>query len=116
MDWHVIPRGDSFGIRRAGSGRTAATFPRRHAAIKEAIANAAQTDGRVYIHNAAGEVLMIIPTPEKVCASVHIYDAPDMTAKGRRQIAAWLRKHAAWLEKEGSNYSKRFRGRYFCAA
>lgn len=114
MDWHVIPHGNCFGIRKAGAGRTAATFPRRHAAIKEAIANAAQTDGKVYIHNAAGEVVMTVPQPEIVAASVYICDAAKMTAKGRRQVAMWLQKHADWLVKEGANYSKRFRGRYYC--
>jgi hypothetical protein len=47
-----------------------------------------------------------------VAAAVFIYDAPSMTKAGRKEIAGWLRKHAAWLLKEGDNYAKTFRGRY----
>jgi hypothetical protein len=53
-----------------------------------------------------------LPSREKVAASVFIYDAPSMTKAGRKEIAGWLRKHAAWLLKEGDNYAKTFRGRY----
>ncbi len=50
--------------------------------------------------------------PEKVAASVHIRDADKMTAKGRRDIAKWLRQHADFLLKHGDEYAPRFRGRY----
>ena len=52
---------------------------------------------------------------EKSAAIVTIKDAPSMTKRGRRQIAAWLRKHADWLEQDGDKYSKRFTGRYLYA-
>jgi hypothetical protein len=42
-----------------------------------------------------------------------IFGAPAMTLKGRKQIAAWLRRHADMLVKEGANYTLgRFTGRY----
>lgn len=49
---------------------------------------------------------------DKSAAIVTIYRADEMTARGRRQIAAWLRRHAEMLTSEGKNYSKRFTGRY----
>jgi len=52
-------------------------------------------------------------TKTKSAAVVSIFAAPAMTPKGRRQIAAWLRRHADLLVKEGKNYtSGRFTGRY----
>ena len=45
-------------------------------------------------------------------AIVTIFDAPSMTKKGRKAIAAWLRQHAQWLEEDGWNYATRFIGRY----
>lgn len=49
---------------------------------------------------------------EKSAAIVTIRDADKMTKRGRRQIAMWLRQHAAWLEACGHEYSARFTGRY----
>lgn len=49
---------------------------------------------------------------ERSAAIVTIFDADKMTEHGRKNIAAWLRQHAAWLLKHGSEYSKRFTGRY----
>lgn len=37
------------------------------------------------------------------------------SAKGRRDIAAWLRRHAKFLEQHGNQFSKRFTGRYLYA-
>ena len=54
-------------------------------------------------------------TKEQSAAIVTIKDAPSMTKRGRKQIAAWLRKHADWLEQDGDKYSKRFTGRYLYA-
>lgn len=52
-------------------------------------------------------------TSPKSAAVISIFSAPKMTAKGRRQIAAWLRRHADMLVKEGKNYTEgRFTGRY----
>lgn len=49
----------------------------------------------------------------KSAAIVTIHGAGKMTKKGRKSIAAWLRKHAEMLEKEGEHYSEgRFTGRY----
>lgn len=49
----------------------------------------------------------------KAAAVVTIHGAGRMTAKGRRDIAAWLRRHAGWLAKDGANYTDgRFTGRY----
>lgn len=52
---------------------------------------------------------------EKIAASVTIHDAADKTPEGRKKIAAWLRRHANDLIKDGDNYANRFRGRYVCA-
>lgn len=55
-------------------------------------------------------------TKEYSAAIITIKDAPSMTKRGRRAIAAWLRKHAMWLEQDGDKYSKRFTGRYIYTA
>ena len=50
---------------------------------------------------------------EKSAAVVTIHGAGRMTARGRRDIAGWLRRHAAWLMKHGGEYTRgRFVGRY----
>lgn len=49
---------------------------------------------------------------EKTAASIMIRDADKMTAKGRRDIAKWLRQHADFLLKHGHDYHSQFRGRY----
>ena len=46
-------------------------------------------------------------TREKSAAILTIKSANRMTARGRRDIAAWLRQHAAYLIKHGSEYSAR---------
>ena len=48
----------------------------------------------------------------KSAAIVTIRDAEQMTAKGRRDIAAWLKRQADALIKDGKLYSKRFTARY----
>lgn len=49
----------------------------------------------------------------KSAATISIINAPDMTKKGRADIAKWLRRHAAMLERDGKFYTKgRFIGRY----
>lgn len=45
-------------------------------------------------------------------AKLVIHGAGRMTKRGRKYLAAWLRKHAASLEKEGDRYASRFTGRY----
>lgn len=120
MNWHIYPHPkDGWVLRKRSSGRATAVYSRRREAITEAKHQAAKTKGVVFVHNSAGEVVIRIPdlpVPEKVAASVFIYDASAMTRKGRKEIAGWLRAHAAWLLKEGDNYAKRFRGRYFYPA
>lgn len=49
---------------------------------------------------------------EKRAAILTVFEAPDMTKRGRRQIATWLRKQAEFLEREGQHYAKRFTARY----
>lgn len=53
---------------------------------------------------------------DKSAAVVTVFRADEMTSKGRKQVAAWLRQQASMLEKEGKNYAKRFTGRYLYAA
>jgi hypothetical protein len=41
-----------------------------------------------------------------------IYDAPNMHTKGRKNIAAWLRRQTSFLERNAKQLSKRFTARY----
>lgn len=50
---------------------------------------------------------------EKSAAILTIKHPGKMSAKGRREIAAWLRRHASMLVKHGKEYTDgRFIGRY----
>ena len=50
---------------------------------------------------------------DKSAAILTIFAAPDMTQRGRKQIAAWLRRQADTLLKEGKNYTpNRYTARY----
>lgn len=49
---------------------------------------------------------------EKSAAVLMIKDGQDMTPGGRKRIAAWLRRQAAFLEKHGNEYANRFTARY----
>lgn len=51
---------------------------------------------------------------ERRAAIITIFDARFMTKRGRRQIAAWMRRQADSLEEHGTNYAKRFTARYLC--
>lgn len=48
----------------------------------------------------------------KSAAIVTIKDAPNMTAKGRRAVAKWLKRQADFLLSDHKNLSKRFTARY----
>jgi hypothetical protein len=51
---------------------------------------------------------------DKVAATVTIYRASDMTKKGRKSIAAWIRRQARYLECLGGlrrDYAKTYRAR-----
>jgi hypothetical protein len=116
--YFVFPSRGKWCVQRKGAKRASSIEDFRGSAIAVA-KSLAGPKGEVSVHNAAGLVTLRIPkrpTPEKVAASVHIYDAPAMTKAGRKEIAGWLRKHADWLLKEGDNYAKRFRGRYMYPA
>lgn len=54
---------------------------------------------------------MTQPT-EKAAAIVTIFDGANMTMRGRRDIAKWLRGRADLLETEGDNLASRFTSRY----
>lgn len=49
----------------------------------------------------------------KVAATATIHHAADMTQAGKKSIAAWLRKQARNLLKDGGRYSARFTARYY---
>jgi len=51
---------------------------------------------------------------DKTIVTVTVHRAADMTPTGRKQIAAWLRRQASFLETEGEKCAKRFTARY-CA-
>lgn len=48
----------------------------------------------------------------KSAAILTIHRASNMTPKGRMAIAGWLRHQAKLLIRYGSQYSRRFTGRY----
>ena len=48
----------------------------------------------------------------KTAAVVTVYGADKMTPKGRKLVAAWLRKQAGFVEKYGWWLSRRFTARY----
>jgi hypothetical protein len=48
----------------------------------------------------------------ETAAVVTINEAWDMTPRGRKDVADWLRRTAADLVKHGSEYGKRFTARY----
>lgn len=51
--------------------------------------------------------------PSRIAARVTIERPGKMTPAGRKDIAAWLRMHAAHLLKHGKDYTNgRFVGRY----
>jgi hypothetical protein len=49
-------------------------------------------------------------------AVLTVKQANDMTPKGRKAIAKWLRKQADYLENFGDEYSARFIARYLYAS
>jgi len=49
---------------------------------------------------------------EKSAAILTIKDANNMTPKGRKQVAEWLKEEAKNLIKHGKDYNKRFTARY----
>lgn len=51
-------------------------------------------------------------TKEKSAAVLTVVKPDEMTPEGRKEIAAWLRRQAAALIKDGDRYAKRFTARY----
>ena len=49
---------------------------------------------------------------DKSAAILTVKDAPKMTPRGRKQIATWLRRQAAFLESDGKRFASRFTARY----
>ena len=49
---------------------------------------------------------------QKSAAIVTIKDAAKMSPKGRKDIANWLRRQAAFLERSADQLSSRFTARY----
>lgn len=56
------------------------------------------------------------PKHDTPVATLTVRDAATMTAEGRRNVAAWMRRQAAELLKQGDQYAKVFRARYLVAA
>ena len=52
--------------------------------------------------------------PTRTVAVVTVREAANMTPKGRRAVAKWLREKADDVELHGKNLSKRFTARYVC--
>lgn len=55
------------------------------------------------------------PAKTRSAATVVIRDAENMTPKGRRQVAAWLKRQAGFLLKYHKALSPRFTARYMYA-
>ncbi len=49
---------------------------------------------------------------ETIIATVTLRGASKLTPRGRKQLAAWLRKEAKHLERCGREYAPRFTARY----
>lgn len=49
---------------------------------------------------------------EKAAAIVTIFHASDMTSKGKREVAAWLRRQAKLLEQHAKELAGRYTARY----
>lgn len=49
---------------------------------------------------------------EKSAAILTIHDAANMSAKGRRDVVAWLKRQAGFLETHSKQLAKRFTARY----
>jgi len=49
---------------------------------------------------------------EKSAAVLTIRDAPQMTSRGQKDIAKWLRRQADFLETNAKDLSSTFRARY----
>ena len=49
---------------------------------------------------------------EQSAAILTVKRAHEMTKRGRKQIAAWLRRQADFLEKDGDKFASRFTARY----
>ena len=49
---------------------------------------------------------------KNAAAILTIWEASNMSDKGKKAIAEWLRQQAKNLLKDGKNYSKRFTARY----
>ena len=49
---------------------------------------------------------------EKSAAILTIHRAPEMSKRGRKAIADWLRRQADFLEHNADELSKRFTARY----
>lgn len=51
-------------------------------------------------------------TSDETVATLTIHRAGDMTGRGRKEVAAWLRRQADALEADGERYAMRFRAAY----
>ena len=49
---------------------------------------------------------------DKVAASITIHDGAKMTRRGRKTIAAWMRRQAAFLERHNDQMAPRFTSRW----
>ncbi len=49
---------------------------------------------------------------EKSAAILTIHRAPEMSKRGRKAIAAWLRRQAGFLEHNSDELANRFTARY----
>lgn len=55
---------------------------------------------------------MTVKRKDKAAAILSIKDADKMPAKGRRQIAKWLRRQADMFVTDGKHYAAKFTARY----
>lgn len=111
MNWHVEANEKMWRVRKARASKASAVFKLRREAVAW-IKRCMKAGDVVYVHYPSGAVAYRIPEQERTVAVVTIRQAPQMTPKGRMEVAAWLRKHATRLETDGARYATHFTGRY----
>ena len=61
VNWYIYPRTDGWGLRKGKLGRTIAVYRLRRDALSEAKAQIKKCKGMIYVHNASGLLVMMIP-------------------------------------------------------
>lgn len=115
---HIVKVGNSWVVRGEGNSRASAKFGKQADAISYARSTAKISGSEVVVHNNNGCVCLrgrkrkMAKKAVQSATILTIIDAANMTLRGRRAIADWLRRQAVALVKDGHLYSKRMIARY----